>query len=93
MFVALTNPKAILFFTALFPQFVVPGVPALRQFFVLTTTFALCSLVAHACWVGVGHGARVWLADARASRWVDRVFGGTFVVLGVSLLRLKARIA
>ena len=36
MGVSLTNPKAILFFSALFPQFVVPGEPLLTQYLVLT---------------------------------------------------------
>ena len=39
LLVALTNPKAVLFFTALFPQFLSPGRPLAPQFAILTGTF------------------------------------------------------
>ena len=45
--VALTNPKAILFFSALFPQFITPGEPVAIQFTVLTTSFVACAMLAH----------------------------------------------
>lgn len=44
--VALTNPKSILFFSALFPQFLTQDAPIATQFAVLTTTFAALGAVA-----------------------------------------------
>lgn len=44
--VGVTNPKAIAFYTALFPQFIVLEEPILAQFIVLASTFALVSLSA-----------------------------------------------
>ncbi len=73
--VALTNPKAWLFVSALFPQFVSTQQPALPQFVLLTLIFIGCSLLAHGCWLslaelGMRHGAagrwRLQLARAQA---------------------------
>ena len=38
-FVGASNPKALLFFGALFPQFIVPTEPQLPQFLILGFTF------------------------------------------------------
>lgn len=43
--IALTNPKAIVFTTALFPQFVVLSEPLLPQFSILVVSFMLLSFV------------------------------------------------
>ena len=88
--VSLTNPKAILFFSALFPQFVVPGEPLVAQYLLLTTTFAVCALVSHAFYVALisvvkGH------VVARA-RLFNRIVGGTFMALGVGLLQTRHKL-
>lgn len=43
--VAISNPKAILFFTALFPQFIDLSKPVLIQFIVLTILVMLYSFI------------------------------------------------
>jgi threonine/homoserine/homoserine lactone efflux protein len=91
--VALTNPKAILFFTALFPQFMKGGEGAMEQFALLTVTFAGCAVVAHAFYVLLARSVKGRLADPRRARLLNRVFGGSFVVLGVSLLGLRSKAA
>jgi threonine/homoserine/homoserine lactone efflux protein len=91
--VALTNPKAILFFTALFPQFMHAGAGAAQQFVVLTVTFAGCAVFAHAVYVLLARSVKGRLAEPRRARLLNRVFGGSFVVLGVSLLGLRSKAA
>ena len=91
--VALTNPKAILFFTALFPQFMHAGTGAAQQFVMLTVTFAGCAVFAHAVYVLLARGVKGRLAEPRRARLLNRVFGGSFVVLGVSLLGLRSKAA
>ena len=86
--VAVTNPKAILFFTALFPQFIVADAPVLPQFVVLTSTFLACSVVAHGSWIMLARFARRWLSNPRYARRFDLACGTAFVGLGVSLLRM-----
>lgn len=88
--VSVTNPKSILFFSALFPQFIVPGEPLLAQYLLLTTTFAVCALISHAFYVGLialikGH------VVARA-RLFNRIVGGTFIALGLSLLNTRHKL-
>jgi len=91
--VALTNPKAILFFTALFPQFLVPGEPLLLQTVLLTATFTALALLSHAVYVGLFRTLRRFLTEARHLRLFNRISGGLFVLLGLSLLRLRNRAA
>ena len=89
--IALTNPKAILFFSALFPQFLVEDAPLGGQFVVLTLTFAACALISHAFYALLAHTLRAQFADARRARAFNRVSAGIFVLLGVGLLRLQGR--
>lgn len=91
--VAVTNPKAILFFTALFPQFLTPGHSLLLQTLLLTLTFTVLALVSHAFYVGLFRTLRRFLADARRMRLFNRITGGLFVLLGLSLLKLRNRAA
>ncbi len=91
--VAVTNSKAILFFTALFPQFLTPGHSLLLQTVLLTLTFTVLALVSHAFYVGLFRTLRRFLSDARRMRLFNRITGGLFVVLGLSLLKLRNRAA
>lgn len=51
--VALTNPKAWLFISALFPQFINVQQPAAPQFAGLTLIFVCCSVLAHTFWLSL----------------------------------------
>lgn len=86
---AATNPKPILFFTALFPQFISEHEPLLAQFFVLTGIFmalSFCTLLGYAL---VAARARSLLLKPLFARWVDRVVGTVFVSFGAALLALR----
>jgi threonine/homoserine/homoserine lactone efflux protein len=89
--VSLTNPKSILFFSALFPQFIVEGVPLLTQYLLLTTTFAVCALISHAFYVVLISMVKGHLA-ARA-RLFNRIVGGTFIALGLGLLKTRHQLS
>jgi len=91
--VALTNPKGILFFSALFPQFLTQDAPLAMQFAVLTTTFATASVLSHAFYVLLARLLRKQLSDPRRTRLFNKVSGGAFVLLGLSLLRLRNKTA
>ncbi|WP_309682506.1 LysE family translocator [Polaromonas sp.] len=90
LLVALTNPKSILFFTALFPQFIQPGAPMLPQFLALTSTFAACVLTSHFAYVLLARHTHRWFGTAQRARLFNRVCGGAFGLLGLGLLRLKS---
>ncbi len=51
--VALTNPKAWLFISALFPQFIDVTAPAGPQFAALSLIFVSCSVLAHSLWLSL----------------------------------------
>lgn len=93
MGVALTNPKAILFFSALFPQFITADAPVLKQVVLLTLTFVVMSLLSHLFYVLVARLFKGQLADPTKQRVFNRLSGGLFVLLGLSLLRLKNKVA
>lgn len=90
LLVSLTNPKSILFFTALFPQFLHVDAPMLPQFFALTSVFASCALLSHVVYVLLAGRLQGWFGTPRRARWFNRVCGGAFGLLGLGLLRLKS---
>jgi homoserine/homoserine lactone efflux protein len=81
-----SNPKSLLFFTAFFPQFIDPAAPFLPQFLLLSLTFVLGDfLILGAGAFGVGRVAP-WLRQSHVVRWINRVCGGLFALLGGLLL-------
>jgi threonine/homoserine/homoserine lactone efflux protein len=90
LLIALTNPKAILFFTALFPQFLRSDRALAPQFLILTSTFMVLSFTTLMTYGWLAHAASAWFADEGRSAWFNRCTGGLFLTLGLGLLRLKA---
>lgn len=93
MTVALTNPKAILFFSALFPQFLTPDAPILGQFVVLTSTFAACAVFSHLVYIALARTLKHQFDNPSRNRMFSRVTGSAFILLGLSLLRLPQKTA
>ena len=93
MTVALTNPKAILFFSALFPQFLSPNAPIAEQFIVLTLTFAACAVFSHLVYILAARTLKNQLSSHSRARLFNRITGGAFILLGLSLLRLPQKTA
>lgn len=81
------NPKAIVFFAALFPQFIDPSKPFVGQYLVLASTYIVIDGV-----FLLGYGASAhWLASrlrGQARKWIDYL-GGTFLLGAALLLGLK----
>ncbi len=90
---ASTNPKPILFFTALFPQFIDAHAPLLPQFLVLTGLFCALSFSSLVTYALLASRARALLARPRFSRWLDRSVGAVFVAFGAALLTLRRQAA
>ena len=85
--VGVTNPKTIVFFAALLPQFVDPGSSVLPQLVALGTVFAALALVMDGTVALVASRARDWFASSptRMSR-VGGTGGLMMVGLGTGLL-------
>ncbi|WP_372662184.1 LysE family translocator, partial [Hydrogenophaga sp.] len=89
LWVSLTNPKAILFFGALFPQFIDTQQALLPQFLLLVAVSMCASLSCLLSYVWLAHRARRWLARPRAVVWINRVSGSVFVLFGLALAGLR----
>lgn len=84
-----SNPKAILFFTAFFPQFLDPAAAWAPQFAVLASTFVAFEFtVLTLCALGVARLAPVLRSGTRM-RWFNRVCGGLFALMGTLLLATR----
>jgi len=90
---ASTNPKPILFFTALFPQFLDAVAPLLPQFLVLTGLFMALSFASLVTYALLAARARALLARPRFTLWLNRGVGAIFVGFGAALLALRRQTA
>ena len=83
--VNITNPKGIIFFAAIFPQFVDVARPQLVQYAILgATTFAV-DLVVMAGYTALAVKVLRVMREPAHLRWVNRGLGGAFVAAGVAL--------
>nr|WP_319383053.1 LysE family translocator [uncultured Roseibium sp.] len=85
LLVSVTNPKAILVITALFPQFMRSGRIDLVEISILSFTYAILCFANHAFIAFAGGHLRRFLTSAKRARWVRRITGGLFVGFGSAL--------
>lgn len=78
--VGASNPKALIFFTALFPQFIDPLRPQLPQFLVLCSTFVAFELFWLITYAALGHRAKRWLQQPGRAVVFHRATGGVFLL-------------
>ncbi|TKV25912.1 lysine transporter LysE [Arthrobacter sp. NamB2] len=86
VWVNLLNPKAIVFFLALIPQFIRPDQPLLGQYGVLAATvIAIDLLVMWFFYAGTARSFRRFTRDDRGQVILNRTFGSLFVGVGALL--------
>jgi homoserine/homoserine lactone efflux protein len=83
--VALSNPKAIVFLTALFPQFINTNQTLLPQFSMLIVTLMIFSFSFLMFYALLAHKAKIWLAKPNRIKAFNRTSGSIFVGIGVFL--------
>jgi threonine/homoserine/homoserine lactone efflux protein len=84
LFVGLSNPKGLLFFSAFLPQFVRPDEPVTQQYIVLALVSAAIDCVMMAIYAfGGRHAMRTF--SARVMLWVNRSCAGMLALLAVGL--------
>ncbi|MEV5838921.1 LysE family translocator [Nocardia sp. NPDC052112] len=83
VFVGLTNPKAIVFFSAVLPHFAEPSAGSLPlQFLVLGTIFLAIALISDSAWGLLAASARAWFA--RSPQRLEAVGGaGGAMIFGL----------
>lgn len=84
----ISNPKAMLLFAAIFPQFIDPAQPALAQFATLGATYLLAEYVSSLAYGLGGRQIRRLVTSPQAARRLNRATGGVFI--GASGLLLAA---
>ena len=77
--VAASNPKAILFAAAFFPQFINPDAAKLPQFGILLATFTVIEVGWYFVYAISGKTLAVYLQRATVMRWFNRITGGVFI--------------
>ncbi len=77
--VAASNPKAILFAAAFFPQFINPGLAKLPQFAILLTTFSVIEVAWYFVYAVSGKRLSSYLQRAKVMRMFNRLTGGVFI--------------
>lgn len=87
--VAASNPKAIVFATAFFPQFIQADQPALPQFLILLLTFTAIEVGWYLVYAASGHKLSRFLQQAHVLKNFNRVTGGVFV--GFAVLMAASR--
>lgn len=89
--VCVTNPKPIIFFTAIFPLFTDIHSPVLPQFFILTFTFMAFSFLTLMLYAYFAKSMKSWFISSPKAFWVNKIIGVLFISLGIGLLGLQRK--
>lgn len=87
--IAMSNPKGLIYFGALFPQFIAPEEPLALQFTLLTLIFLSLDLVWMLIYAKSGSYIVRWLKTPRHHRLFNRLSGGALISTGVLLALAK----
>lgn len=86
---AVTNPKPILFFTAIFPQFLDLNSSIAPQFFIMTGIFLLISFSSLCTYSYISKKSKAFFKNQRRINIVNKITGGLFIFMGLGLLKMK----
>ncbi len=84
--IQLTNPKALLFVSALLPQFIEPKRPLLLQLVILVAVTIAVDVVVLSTYAFFSERGVRSLRASGLSVWLERVFGAALVLFGFRLL-------
>lgn len=83
--VSLSNPKAVVFFMSVFPQFIDLSKEYTPQFILLAATFSFLVVVIHSAYAVFASFARSKLSSKKSNSILNKISGGIFVSFGVGL--------
>lgn len=84
-----TNPKGLVFFLAVLPQFVVPTAPLLPQYLAIGATMVAVDLVVMGLYTALSARLLKWMHTPRQQTTVNRVFSGLFAAAAVVLSLIR----
>jgi homoserine/homoserine lactone efflux protein len=86
LLIQITNPKALLFMTALLPQFIEPCRSVLPQLVILGLATIAVDLVVLSSYAFLAHRGIQSFRASRWSAWLERAFGAALVFFGFQML-------
>jgi homoserine/homoserine lactone efflux protein len=87
--VNITNPKGIIFYAAILPQFIDVTRPAASQYAIYAATTLLVDLVIMAGYTALAAKVLRVMRDPSRLRWINRGLGGAFVAAGMGLAAFR----
>jgi len=85
-YVGIGNPKAIAFYTSLFPQFIDPDANLLSQFALLTATCGVCSSSFLIFYAATSARFSLYIQRQSVKAWINRFVGVVFIGFGFLLV-------
>ena len=79
------NPKAIVFFSAVFPQFLNPEIPFISQYCILMSTGIFIAFVCFMLYAVSGQKIVSLFSSMTAGKWIKRFIGTSFIGAGIGL--------
>ncbi len=87
--VELSNPKAMLYFVALLPQFIDPEAPVAWQMLVFGVTCFGLDVVAYSLYAWIGSKTRRFTANETFVKTSNRASGGLLIIAGAMMATVK----
>jgi homoserine/homoserine lactone efflux protein len=87
--VNITNPKSIIFFGALLPQFLDPNASQVFQFMILSISIVIIDSIVMGGYGLLASTLRNFFEDSKRMRVANRVFGSIYIMLGFTLATAK----
>ena len=84
-FISISNPKAIVFFMSIFPQFIDLSKAYTPQFIILTATFSVLVVVIHTAYAIFASLAKAKLSSDRGNSILNKITGSIFIGFGIGL--------
>jgi len=87
--VNITNPKGIIFFAAVLPQFIDVTRPQAPQYAIFAATTFAVDLVVMVIYTALAARVLRLMRDPAKLRWVNRTLGGAFIAAGIALASFR----
>lgn len=87
MMISALNPKAAMFFLAVFPLYVDPEQPILLQVLFLSASCMAVSAVSHTIYIAMANWARTSLSSPHRLRTLRRVSGAVMLIIALALIK------
>lgn len=86
VFVAISNPKALVYIVALLPPFVDQHAPIAPQLVLLALVAMVIDVALGALYIGAGSRLSAAMARPRTRKWLDRTVGAIFILIALGIL-------